>query len=107
MCCAKCVNTGIGDKIHLNMWNGNEITTVQSTILEVPVQWKLLVFKISSNVRSRRKRLRYTSYLGDGDSKLFNDVVAADVYPGYVVEKDEGIGHVQKRVGARLWTYQL
>ena len=45
------------------------------------------------------KKLRYTSYLGDGDSKSFNDVVAADVYPGYVVEKDECIGHVQKRVG--------
>ena len=46
--------------------------------------------------------------MGDGgDSKSFNDVVAADVYPGYVVEKDECIGHVQKRVGARLQTYKM
>ena len=45
--------------------------------------------------------------MGDGDDKSLNDVVAADVYPGYVVEKDECIGHVQKRVGARLRTYKM
>ena len=53
------------------------------------------------------KKLRYTKYLGDGDSKAFQDVVAANVYPGHSQEKDECIGHVQKRVGARLRTYKI
>ena len=50
------------------------------------------------------KYLRYTKYLGDGDSKAFQDVVAANIY---VIEKDECFGHVQKRVGARLRTYKM
>ena len=53
------------------------------------------------------KFLRYTKYLGDGDSKAFQDVVAANVYPNNSIEKDECIGHVQKRVGARLRTLKV
>ena len=53
------------------------------------------------------KCLLYTKYLGDGNSKAFQDVVAANIYPGNVIEKDECIGHVQKRVGARLRTYKM
>ncbi|GFS48743.1 uncharacterized protein TNCV_788441 [Trichonephila clavipes] len=44
--------------------------------------------------------LRYTSYYGDGDSKVFNNV--KDIYGYDSVVKYECIGHVQKRVGSRL-----
>jgi len=37
-------------------------------------------------------KLRYTSYLGDGDTKLF----AVNPYPGIKINKLEGMGHVQK-----------
>ena len=51
--------------------------------------------------RSIEKRgLRYTEYLGDGDSKGYDNVV--DIYPGKTVTKLECVGHVQKRVGSRL-----
>ena len=53
------------------------------------------------------KCLRYTKYLGDGDSKAFQDVVAANIYPDNVIEKDECIGHAQKRVGACLRSYKM
>ena len=52
------------------------------------------------------KKLRYTTYLGNGDSKSFKDIVESNIYPGHEVEKHECIGHVQKRVGYRLRTYK-
>ena len=48
------------------------------------------------------KKLRYTTYLGDGDSKSFQDIVESNIYPGHEVEKHECIGHFQNRVGYRL-----
>ena len=48
----------------------------------------------------KNRGLRYTRYLGDGDSKGFESVKS--VYLGAQVEKLECVGHVQKRVGTRL-----
>ena len=48
------------------------------------------------------KKLRYLTYIGDGDTKSFLEVQRSDPYPGYEVKKGECIGHVQKRVGSRL-----
>ena len=51
--------------------------------------------------RSIEKRgLRYTKFLGDGDSKSYDTIKS--IYPGITTEKLECVGHVQKRVGTRL-----
>ena len=53
-------------------------------------------------LRSEDKhKLRYTMYLGDGDSKWFSRVCAANPYKdiNLSVQKGECIGHVQKHVG--------
>ena len=47
-----------------------------------------------------KHNLRYTGYLGDGDTKSF--IAVENIYPQQKVEKLECIGHVQKRVGRRL-----
>ena len=47
-------------------------------------------------------KLRYTIYRRDGNSKSYRDIVIYDPYPGYNIIKIECVGHVQKRVGARL-----
>ena len=47
-------------------------------------------------------KLRYTFYVGDGDTKSFNDLRGTNPYPGHDLVKGECIGHVQKRVGGRL-----
>ena len=47
-----------------------------------------------------KHNLRYTKYLGDGDSKSFTSVKFT--YPGIEVQKLECVGHIQKRVGTRL-----
>ncbi|GFV92082.1 transposable element Tc3 transposase [Trichonephila clavipes] len=48
----------------------------------------------------KNRRLQYTQYYGDGDSKAFMSV--KDTYRLNSVTKFECIGHVQKRVGSRL-----
>ncbi|GFU52661.1 uncharacterized protein TNCV_3893201 [Trichonephila clavipes] len=47
--------------------------------------------------------VRYTKYLGDGDSKAFTSIVENKVYGDHCsVEKLECIGHVMKKNGTRL-----
>ena len=49
----------------------------------------------------KRYGLRYTEYLGDGDSKGYKAVCEADPY-NVPIKKSECIGHIQKRVGRKL-----
>ena len=46
------------------------------------------------------RKLRYTDFYGDGDSK--SHVAVKEIYPNITVRKFECIGHVQKHVGSRL-----
>ena len=50
----------------------------------------------------KTNKLRYIYYIGDGDSKSYNDIYQGDPYEGIVANKLECIGHIQKRVGTRL-----
>lgn len=58
----------------------------------------LRIFTRSESTRG----LRYTKYLGDGDSSSFKTVKESKPYDGVEVQKLECVGHVQKRVGSRL-----
>ena len=49
---------------------------------------------------------RYTTYLGDGDSKSHQEVVNLKPYLDHDIVKEECTGYVQKGVGARLWTHK-
>ena len=46
-----------------------------------------------------KTNLRYTTYIGDGDSKGYSKVVDSKPYGETEIVKDECIGHVQKRLG--------
>lgn len=46
--------------------------------------------------------VRYINYLGDGDSKAYNAVVACKPYGEIPINKFECVNHIQKRMGARL-----
>ena len=49
------------------------------------------------------RQLRYVTFIRDGDCKAHNAVVEQNPYgPEVPVEKEECVGHVQKRVGTRL-----
>ena len=47
-------------------------------------------------------KVRITNFIGDGYCKSYQRVVAADPYPGTVIQKLECVGHVQKRCGTWL-----
>ena len=53
--------------------------------------------------RSPERQLRYLIFVGDGDCKAHKAVVESQPYgPTVEVQKEECVGHVQKRVGTRL-----
>lgn len=48
-------------------------------------------------------KLRFTTYIGDGDSKAFQELKAMNPYgDGVELIKHECVGHVQKRLGTAL-----
>ncbi|GFW74484.1 uncharacterized protein TNCV_2413831 [Trichonephila clavipes] len=51
--------------------------------------------------------LRYTQYLGDGDSKAYKAVLESKLYKDVNIEKLECVGHVEKRMGTRLRALKL
>ncbi|GFV61990.1 uncharacterized protein TNCV_4107931 [Trichonephila clavipes] len=51
--------------------------------------------------------LRYTQYLGDGDSKAYKEVLESKPYKDVNIEKLECVGHVEKRMGTRLRALKL
>lgn len=53
--------------------------------------------------RSQQERdVRYTQFLGDGDSKAYKCVIESKPYGDVKIKKVECVGHVQKRMGTRL-----
>ena len=50
----------------------------------------------------KNRRLHYTSYIGNGDTNSYSEVVKTDPYPGTAVQKLECVGHIKKRFGGRL-----
>ena len=47
--------------------------------------------------------LRYTTYVGDGDSAAYGSVVDARPYgPDIVIKKEDCVGHIQGRMGKHL-----
>ena len=68
------------------------------------------VAAIEISSRSIEKRqLKYTTFVGDGDSSSHGrvkDAMNAKYGSDYVVEKEECVGHVQKRLGTALRKYK-
>lgn len=53
--------------------------------------------------RSLENAVRFNPFVGDGDSKSFKTVSKDKPYgPDYEIQKEECIGHIQKRMGTRL-----
>ena len=46
--------------------------------------------------------IKYTGFLGDGDTKSFQQVVNSVPYKNTTIKKPECVGHIQKRMGSRL-----
>ena len=52
-------------------------------------------------------QVRFTTYIGDGDSQAYHHVMTAAPYgPDKPIIKGECVGHIQKRVGGRLRKFE-
>ena len=51
---------------------------------------------------AKANKLWHTDYIGDEDSKSYNDIYQAYPYQGVAVNRLECIGHIQKRVGTTI-----
>lgn len=49
-----------------------------------------------------KHNMRYTKFVGDGDSKAFNSMTESSPYGEHVIKKAECVGHIQKRMGKGL-----
>ena len=47
-----------------------------------------------------KHNLRYTTYIGDGDSASHKGILEAALYADILVEKSDCIGHIEKRMGS-------
>ncbi|GFS64251.1 uncharacterized protein TNCV_3945761 [Trichonephila clavipes] len=55
------------------------------------------------NRSEKLHNLKYSNYIGDGDTKTFNALSENKPYgDDYLIQKIECVGHVQKRMGTRL-----
>ena len=51
----------------------------------------------------QKHNLRYTPFVGDGDSKSYSEVVQLSPYgPAFYIPKEDCISHVTKRMGTAL-----
>jgi len=62
---------------------------------------------ITEMFKNSRKtyNVKYTNYIGDGDSKTYTGIINAAPY-NIPINKKECIGHVQKRMGSCLREYK-
>ncbi|GFU04750.1 uncharacterized protein TNCV_4377761 [Trichonephila clavipes] len=71
---------------------------------KMEVDWMLRIFNRSEKLHS----LKYSNYIGDGDTKTFNALSENKPYgDDHLIEKIECVGHVQKRMGTRLRKLKL
>ena len=60
--------------------------------------WNVKTLLLAFRLQLKKYNLRYTQYLGEGDTKSYLEVVRSDPYNGIEINKLECIGHIQKRV---------
>lgn len=66
---------------------------------KMEVDGMLKIFQRSETLHGAK----YTNYIGDGDSKTFLALSKKNPYgDNYPIQKEECVGHVQKRMGSRL-----
>lgn len=69
------------------------------------VKWRWIISSIKEMFANSIKKfgIKYTNYIGNGDSKTFKAIVDLNPYgDNCPVTKNECVGHVKKRMGARL-----
>ena len=100
----KCTNEECGDKAHDYKDNGNcKFGNFHGSSGPMETHNAMVLFR-----RSTMWGFRYTTYISDGDAKVFNDLRGAMVYgPDIIIEKMECANHLAKRACAALHKFGL
>lgn len=97
--CAKCVQQNNDNTKLSTIAKGHECAkNHDSSPGAMEGAGALVIFQRSESLHE----LKYTKYLGDGDSKAYKTVVDSRVYGETVIDKLECTGHIQKRMGKGL-----
>ncbi|GFV62828.1 integrase catalytic domain-containing protein [Trichonephila clavipes] len=73
---------------------------VEKIILALLVRWRLAGMLRIFNRSEKLHNLKYSNYIGDGDTKTINALSENKPYgDDYLIQKIECVGHVQKRMG--------
>ncbi|XP_077531040.1 uncharacterized protein LOC144143104 [Haemaphysalis longicornis] len=98
--CAGCKNAPPEDDPDYSAWQANHVCqkNTDSKAGQMEVEAALILFQRSLE----RYGLRYTVMLCDGDSKHYNAVEKAQVYGFILVQKEDCINHVKKRMNSQL-----
>jgi hypothetical protein len=100
--CTKWKNTDQNNQDYLEWFAHHEPTCPlnhQGSAQSMEAAGAVILFQRSERLHN----LRYKYFIGDGDSKSYAKVVAAQPYgPNFNILKKECVGHVQKRMGTRL-----
>ncbi|KAK0065704.1 hypothetical protein Bpfe_005137 [Biomphalaria pfeifferi] len=94
------VSIGKKEREQLNTSPGGYNTIAKLIMQVVLEQWKLQV-QSTFLCAVETRNIRYTQYLGDGDSSSYKKVVDSKPYGEKPIEKLECVGQVQKRCGTR------
>eukprot|EP00117_Sycon_ciliatum_P011513 scpid61312/ scgid12962/ len=81
-------------------WSADHVCDVNTAASSPAMETEGVVTLFNRSVATRK--LMYTTYIGDGDSKGFQAVVNAKPYGDVEITKEECVGHVSKRLGKAL-----
>ena len=97
-------------KIRILQQNGkmNMLLFVVLNMKVVRDRWKKKGLSQCFYVPSKKHAIKYTTFVGDGDTSPFAAVTEAlsKEFDDYTVVKEDCIGHIQKRMGSALRTYK-
>ena len=109
--CHECIHYGKLDRQspEYKKWEANHSDACsinhEGSSGSMEVKGTVMAFRRSIEKRS----LMYTKFVGDGDSSCFGSVLEAikkEFGSTYPLEKEECVGHIQKRIGAALLEYK-
>ena len=107
--CHECVAHKSDDKTTLRyqQWVKNHVCDINHSGSSDSMETTAAVEMFTRSVE--KHNLKYTTFVGDGDSSCFAHVKEARFNKygdSYVVRKEECVGHIQKRIGRALREYK-
>lgn len=105
--CHECKARNCGDKgtDEYKVWKDAHASSCQVNHHGSSEEMEAVATTEVFNRSIEKRQLKYTTFVGDGDSSPFGrvrDAMKAKYGDDYIVQKEECVGHVQKRLGSAI-----